>query len=98
MSGVCLQPRLEQPGKGLSYVDEDQGPQYRHKEGEWIGVPLSARDREAQQAVAAQLGTFSSFVDLIDVPSSRGLGNLCTLLSRRHKTSKGLGHSGVHLS
>jgi len=35
---------------------------------------------------------------LIDVPSSRRLGNPCSLLSRRHKTSKGLGHSGVHLS
>src|SRR5271169_1620164 len=33
-SGPCLQPRLEQTGKGRSHIDEDQRPQYSHEEGQ----------------------------------------------------------------
>src|SRR6266478_2184442 len=32
-SAPRLQPRLEQPGKGRSHVDEDHGPQYSHEDG-----------------------------------------------------------------
>jgi hypothetical protein len=63
----------------MSYVDEDQGLQYRHNEGERSGVPLSGPDREAPRAVAAELGTLRVFLYLIEVPSSRALGNPCSL-------------------
>src|ERR1700682_4648546 len=33
-SGLWLQARLEQPGKGRSDVDEDHRPQYGHEEGQ----------------------------------------------------------------
>src|SRR6266511_4484028 len=33
-SGPWLQARLEQSGKSRSHIDEDQGPQHRHEEGE----------------------------------------------------------------
>src|SRR6202142_2873856 len=33
-SGLHLPARLEQPGKGWSYVDENHRPQYSHEEGQ----------------------------------------------------------------